>query len=73
MTTCFVSPNATCGYRNAECSVPRFSHMDVLDPKVVNADYVYCLIAYAVSLPLVLLSCCSRESIVKNKKRCKTE
>lgn len=71
MAGCSVNPNATCGYRNAECSVPRFSHMDVLDPKVVNVDYVYCLIAYAVSLPLVLLSCCSRESIVKNKNAAK--
>ena len=67
MTTCFVSPNATCGYRNAECSVPRFRHMDILDPDVVKVDYVYCLMAYTVSLPLILVSCCSRESIVKNK------
>ena len=45
--------------------------MDVLDPGVVKVDYVYCLIAYAVSLPLILISCCSRESIAKNKNAAK--
>ena len=34
-----------------ECSVPRFRHMDILDPEVVKVDYVYCLMAYTVSLP----------------------
>ena len=66
---CIVHANKTCGYLNSQCSTLLMNNIDILDHQFVDmSDYIYCLIPYGLALPLILLSCCSRESIDANTK-----
>ena len=63
---CIVHANKTCGYLNSQCSTLLMNNIDILDHQFVDIVIIYVLAPYGLAMPLILLSCCSRESIDAN-------
>ena len=61
---CVVHANETCGYLNAQCSTFLINTIDILDNQRLDmSDYIYCLVPYAIALPMIVMSCYSRENM----------
>ena len=61
---CIVHANETCGYLNAQCSTFSINDIDILDGQRLDmSDYIYCLVPYSIALPMIVMSCYSRENL----------